>query len=117
MADKIYEMSDTFVAFHCPGREDAHVVSISGDGAVWEWNRRLDLPTFLPSILVRSGHYAQAPGTTECWCTYAAAHPEKPPAFKCGICHSFVTAGKIGFLPDSTHKLAGQTVDLPDWES
>ena len=32
------------------------------------------------------------------------------------ICHSFVTDGRIQFLGDCTHKLAGQTVDLPDWE-
>jgi hypothetical protein len=29
-------------------------------------------------------------------------------------CHSFVTNGKIQFLADCTHKLAGQTVELPD---
>ena len=28
-------------------------------------------------------------------------------------CHSFVTDGRIQFLSDSTHVLAGQTVDLP----
>lgn len=28
-------------------------------------------------------------------------------------CHSFVTEGRIEFLSDSTHKLAGQTVPLP----
>lgn len=28
------------------------------------------------------------------------------------ICHSFVTDGKIRFLNDCTHDLAGQTVDL-----
>lgn len=31
------------------------------------------------------------------------------------VCHSFVTAGRIQFLGDSTHALAGQTVDVPDW--
>lgn len=30
-------------------------------------------------------------------------------------CHSFVTDGRIQFLGDCTHSLAGQTVDLPDW--
>jgi hypothetical protein len=33
-------------------------------------------------------------------------------------CHSYVRDGKIEFLNDSTHKLAGQTVplpDMPDW--
>jgi hypothetical protein len=29
-------------------------------------------------------------------------------------CHSFVTDGRIQFLSDSTHALAGQTVDLPE---
>jgi len=30
------------------------------------------------------------------------------------ICHSFITDGKIQFLSDCTHHLAGQTVDLND---
>jgi hypothetical protein len=32
------------------------------------------------------------------------------------VCHSFVTDGRIQFLTDSNHALAGQTVDLPDVE-
>ena len=31
------------------------------------------------------------------------------------VCHSFVTDGRIQFLADCTHALAGQTVDLPEW--
>jgi len=31
------------------------------------------------------------------------------------VCYSFVTAGRIQFLSDCTHILAGKTVDLPDW--
>lgn len=31
-------------------------------------------------------------------------------------CHSMVTDGKIKFYEDSYHVLAGQTVDIPDWE-
>ena len=30
------------------------------------------------------------------------------------VCHSWVTDGRIQFLNDSTHELAGQTVELPD---
>lgn len=30
------------------------------------------------------------------------------------LCHSFITNGKIQFLSDCTHALAGQIVDLPD---
>jgi hypothetical protein len=32
------------------------------------------------------------------------------------ICHSFITDGRIQFLGDCTHRLAGQTVPIPDWE-
>lgn len=31
------------------------------------------------------------------------------------VCHSFVTDGRIQFLADCTHDLAGLTVDLPDF--
>jgi hypothetical protein len=31
-------------------------------------------------------------------------------------CHSFVTDGKIQFLPDCYHSLKGQTVELPEWD-
>jgi len=30
-------------------------------------------------------------------------------------CHSYVTDGRIQFLNDCTHDLAGQTVDLPEY--
>ena len=30
------------------------------------------------------------------------------------VCHSYIRAGKIQCLTDSTHPLAGQTVDLPE---
>lgn len=29
------------------------------------------------------------------------------------VCHSFVREGRIQFLGDCTHRLAGHTVDLP----
>lgn len=31
-------------------------------------------------------------------------------------CHCFVTDGKIQYLADCTHAMAGQTIDLPDFE-
>ena len=31
------------------------------------------------------------------------------------VCHSFIRDGRIQFLGDCTHHLAGQTVDLPDF--
>ena len=32
------------------------------------------------------------------------------------ICHSFITDGKIQYLNDCTHKLAGQTIELPEFD-
>lgn len=80
----------------------------------------MNKPTFSPSVLVRNGHYlpGRISADGSCWCTYNAekeAKGEKPAPFKCGVCHSFVTDGRIQFLGDCTHALAGQTVDLPTW--
>ena len=96
------------LGFWCPGCEEMHVVS-SG----WAFDGNYEAPTFSPSVLVTSGHYCpqHKPGDS-CWCTYNAAHPEDPSSFECGRCHSFVRGGRIEFLGDSTHRLAGQTVPL-----
>lgn len=81
--------------------------------AQWHFNGDLDRPTFSPSIAVRSGHYA-GQDKASCWCTYNAANPTEAPVFACMVCHSFVQDGRIQFLGDCTHALAGQTVDLPE---
>lgn len=102
--------------FQCPGCGHSHEIS-SG----WQCNGDQELPTISPSILVTSGHYASNWKQGDaCWCTYYAEHPEdaadneKASRFACGVCHSFVTEGKIRFLQDCSHALAGQTVDLPE---
>jgi hypothetical protein len=96
--------------FLCPGCGEHHA-PIEGQ---WGFNGDMERPTFTPSILVRSGHYAKNDGG-ECWCTFKERFGREP-GFKCKVCHSFVTDGKIQFLNDCTHALAGQMVDLPDLE-
>ena len=93
-----------------------HTVNLTRNvGPTWAFNGNVDKPTFRPSILVRSGHYLpEHPSGQGCWCTYNAAHPSDPPTFVCSVCHSYVLDGQIQFLADSTHRLAGQTVDLPE---
>lgn len=107
------------LVFMCPGCGDTHLIYHgAGAGPRWTWNGDAVRPTFSPSVLVRSGHYVPEHEKDGCWCTYNAdqeAKGEKPSKFKCGACHSFVTAGQIQFLSDCTHALAGETVPLPEW--
>lgn len=83
--------------FWCPGCDGAHQVNVfeveNRQGPLWSYNGNPDAPTFSPSILVQ-GHMHGRPI----------------------VCHSFVTDGRVRFLTDCSHSLAGQTVDLPDFE-
>lgn len=120
LGSKLYLMGDNQVAFDCPGCGEIHVLPIApaADGTprpVWGFNDNGDAPTFTPSILATSGHYPQGHSGPNCWCNFTARYPERTSSFKCGICHSFVTNGRIQFLADCTHALAGQTVDIPNW--
>lgn len=113
---KLRDREGNRLAFFCPGCKESHEIRIGeGAGPRWGWNGSGDTPTFTPSVLVRSGHFVPGHEGAECWCTYNAAHPDDPVVYKCAICHSFVTDGRIQFLSDCTHELAGQTVDLPDY--
>lgn len=87
------EKADGKLFFECPGCNMQHGVNVEIDGPPrWGWNGSLDKPTFTPSVLVR---YRWGPEQRDV------------------VCHSFVTDGRIQFLGDCTHALAGQTIDLP----
>lgn len=80
----------------CPGCNGPHQVRYGAGG--WAWTGGAERPTFAPSVLV----------------TYDGADAGRdgaPPA----VCHSFVRDGRMEFLGDCTHALAGQTVDIPPW--
>jgi len=85
--------------FDCPGCEYGHAVHLkphkNGMGASWTWNGSLDKPTFRPSLLSSV--------------VYNNGKSKE-------VCHCWVTDGKIQFPSDCTHKLAGQTVDIPDFD-
>lgn len=105
------------LGFWCPSCGEAHWISIAPQH--WTWNGRSELPTFTPSILVRSGHYLDGvkAGEEGCWCRYNADHPEDGIPFSCLRCHSFVTDGRIQYLSDCSHHLADQTIPIPAWPS
>jgi hypothetical protein len=98
--------------FWCPGCDQVHNVRVVGEKP-WIWNGDTERPTFSPSVLV----------------TYYKISPEGMAMIDRGtpppdgqrypgadvVCHSFVKEGRIQFLNDCTHALAGKTVDLPEW--
>lgn len=85
--------SDIQMYFVCPGCKIGHSFRIEGKGPIWTWNNDVEKPTFSPSLLVQFG-----------W--KDGKHTKR--------CHSFVRDGKIQFLNDCTHELAGKTVPLED---
>ena len=80
----------------CPACNCAHGLRV-GTPADWEFNGDFEKLTFSPSLKV--------------W-GYDERRPDQN-----FVCHSFIRDGKIEFLGDCTHALAGQTVDLVDFDS
>lgn len=111
LGKKLRGLEGGAVAFLCPGCGEFHHVTVDGSRG-WTYNGNPDAPTFQPSVLVRTGHYMDG-HSGECWCDVNKRRGGDPD-FVCYRCHSYVTDGRIRFLNDSTHALAGQTVDLPD---
>lgn len=84
--------SERILCWYCPGCNCNHGVRIaprsSGGGDVWSYNGNDKAPTFVPSILS----------------TRAAGE----------VCHVYIKDGKIQYLNDCTHSLAGKTVSMVD---
>lgn len=103
---KLRKIEGGRVAFFCPGCNGYHQVRIENErynSSFWTFNGDYEKPTFSPSILVN-------------WCEPSDVEGEfdDPTKDKKMVCHSFVNNGKIQFLNDCTHSLAGQTVEIPD---
>lgn len=84
---KAVKINDGKIMIYCEGCKQNHYADER-----WRFNYNYEEPSFSPSIKVEIGH-----------------HP-KPS----DICHSFVKDGKIQYLNDCTHHLAGQTIELLD---
>lgn len=76
------------ILWHCPGCGEIHAVDNR-----WTFNNDFEKPTLSPSVLV-----------TKSW--------KKEPT----ACHCFIKSGKIQFLNDCAHELAGKTVEMTDWK-
>lgn len=72
--------------FWCPGCEANHAFIVGR----WTFNGDMNKPTFSPSLLYgKDGRHQR--------------------------CHIFVTDGKIQYLSDCDHELAGQIINLPEY--
>src|SRR6478735_2170366 len=82
--------------FYCPGCAqydepgDGRLHSVHIVDRTWTFNGNVESPTLSPSVLVTSKHWRGAEIVEL-------------------RCHSFVRDGRIEFLSDCTHSLAGQT--------
>lgn len=101
-ATKVVPAGENTWKFWCPGCDSAHVVSNA-------WQVDAEAATISPSVLVHSSKHL-IDSTLEGHALTAPENIAESPR-----CHSFVTAGRIQFLGDCTHALAGQAVDLPEW--
>lgn len=80
--------------FNCPACNSEHYIATAENDCgfpIWQWNKDVNNPTISPSI--QEEYHGDDKDT---------------------ICHSFIRDGKIQYLSDCTHQLAGQTVELPD---
>lgn len=92
------------VHVRCPGCGQGHYLTTAEansniddrQGPIWDFNGNLDKPTFSPSILSQWPWHNEDGSVTN------------------HICHSYIKDGRIQFLSDCTHSMAGQTIDLPD---
>lgn len=83
-----YAEGKQYVSIFCPACQLTHTINHSPAG--WGFNGDIDKPTFEGSI---------------------GFHGEDSGGF---YCHSLVRDGRIEYLGDSQHAMAGQTVDLPE---
>jgi hypothetical protein len=90
----LFDDQSGLYGFDCPGcgyGHHVHTKKPNESGAMWQFNGDLDKPTVSPSLLVFKDYPARR-------------------------CHSFIRDGKIQFLSDCFHVLAGQTVEIPEWD-
>lgn len=88
----------------CPACLQMHIFT-SG----WSFDGNLECPTFNPSMRISGVKTIKVKGEwTGEWERDAGGNPIP------FTCHYFLHSGKIQYLSDCTHEMAGQTVDLPD---
>ena len=116
LSNKLRSAGGGSIIYWCQGCESLHRIQVGeGPRPRWGWNGNVEAPTFTPSVLVTGRDFTEkGDADFEAW--HAAGCPKPAPEFDSMDlrCHTFVTDGQVQFLTDCTHKLAGQTLLLPD---
>lgn len=99
MKQMITKSDDGIYSFYCPGCKCSHGVNDS-------WKIDIKTNTISPSVLVKSTYIPPEPWEFDENRKIIGSKPTR--------CHSFVTSGRIHFLNDCTHELAGKTVDMEE---
>lgn len=107
----------THVMLHTPGPFTNRLMPVILKGSrdncgrvpVWSWNGDTEKPTLKPSILTKGTKEL----TDDQLAVIMAGGVVDPVPV---VCHTWITDGRVQFLADSTHALAGQTVDLLEVE-
>jgi hypothetical protein len=114
--------------YYCPGCKQAHNVNTAvpagSNNPAWTFDGDPQSPTFTPSVLVTWSEPKNIndPQAMERDLALAKARRDageqniKLPSVN-KVCHHYVTLGRIQYLLDSTHELAGHTVDMVDWQT
>ena len=84
---KIHPTDNTMYMFWDVGLNQPNAFYIRGDCG-WSWNGNVEKPTVNPSVLLTIGDERS---------------------------HLFIRDGKIQYLSDCTHELAGKTIDMVDF--
>ena len=79
-----------YFIYKCPGCKDLHVIPLDGK-LKWTYNEDINNPSINPSVL-------------------GERKTRKDGKWVILKCHHFLRNGKIQFLTDCTHELAGKTV-------
>ena len=94
-----------WLSFWCEACGFSHTVKINApDNSGWGFNGSREAPTLTPSVKLTLPRPSHNP---------AEVNDRTKDIELC--CHSFVRAGRIEYLSDCTHALAGQTVDLKEF--
>lgn len=99
--------------FVCPACKCAHAIASKNNSIglpAWSFNMDMEKPTVSPSIKVIGRHPKGYSNGTHAPMGWNGEYVDD-------ICHSFVKDGKIQFLSDCTHELAGKTLEIPEFDS